>query len=106
MELSIVGRVHARPGDEGAVEEALRDVVGPSREESGCLSIHAFPSIRDPRVFYIHSRWVDEAAFDHHAGLPHTTRFIEPPVALAVEACATVYPSSSTSDACRPRGTR
>jgi quinol monooxygenase YgiN len=31
-----------------------------------------FRSIRDPRLFYIHSRWVDEAAFDTHAGLPHT----------------------------------
>ena len=46
-------------------------------EESGCLSIQAFRSIRDPRLFCIHSRWVDEAAFDHHAGLPHTTRSIE-----------------------------
>ena len=67
MELFIFGRFHARPGDESAVEEALRHVVGPSREEAA----------RDPRLFYVHSRWVDEAAFDHHAGLPHTVRFIE-----------------------------
>ena len=77
MELFIFGRFHAHPGDENAVEEALRNVVGPSREEAGCLSIQAFRSARDPRLFYIHSRWVDEAAFDHHAGLPHTERFIE-----------------------------
>src|SRR3989442_12858580 len=76
-ELFVFGRFHARPGDESAVEEALRNVVGPSREETGCLSIQAFRSTRDPRLFYIHSRWVDEAAFDHHAGLPHTMRFIE-----------------------------
>lgn len=36
MEVFIFGRLHARSGDEGAVEEALRDVVGPTREESGC----------------------------------------------------------------------
>lgn len=77
MELFIFGRFQARPGDERAVEEALRDVVGPSREEAGCLSIQAFRSTRDRRLFYIHSRWVDEAAFDHHATLPHTVRFIE-----------------------------
>ena len=77
MELFIFGRFHARPGDESAVEEALRDVVGTSREESGCLSIHAFRSTCDPRLFYIHSCWVNEAAIDHHAGLPHATRFIE-----------------------------
>lgn len=77
MELFIFGRFQARPGDERAVEEALRDVIGPSREEAGCLSIQAFRSTRDRRLFYIHSRWVDEAAFDHHATLPHTVRFIE-----------------------------
>jgi quinol monooxygenase YgiN len=77
VELFIFGRFQARPGDERAVEEALRDVVGPSREEAGCLSIQAFRSTRDRRLFYIHSRWVDEAAFDHHATLPHTVRFIE-----------------------------
>jgi quinol monooxygenase YgiN len=77
MELFIFGRFHARPGDEGAVEEALRDVTGPTRAEAGCLSMQAFRSTRDPGLFYVHSRWVDEAAFDRHAGLPHTVRFIE-----------------------------
>jgi len=59
------------------VADALLDVVAPSRQEPGCLSIHAFRSVRDPRLFYIHSLWNDEAAFEHHAGLPHTVRFLE-----------------------------
>ena len=77
MELFIFARFHARPGHEEAVESALRDTVSPSREEGGCLSIHAFRSVRDRRLFYIHSRWKDEAAFEVHAGLPHTVRFVE-----------------------------
>ena len=77
MELFIFARFHARPGEESAVAAALRDVVGSSREEAGCLSIHAFRSTRDGRRFYMHSGWVDEAAFDRHAGLPHTVRFVE-----------------------------
>jgi quinol monooxygenase YgiN len=77
MELFIFARFHARPGHEGAVVEALRDVLEPTRGEPGCLSIHAFRSTRDPQLFYIHSRWKDEAAFDVHAGLPHTVRFVE-----------------------------
>jgi quinol monooxygenase YgiN len=77
MEMFIFARFHARPGDEAAVADALHDILAPSREEPGCLSIHAFRSTRDPRVFYIHSRWKDEAAFDHHASLPHTVRFVE-----------------------------
>ena len=77
MELCIFARFHARAGEEEAVAAALRDVVGSTREEPGCLGIHAFRSTRDGALFYIHSRWKDEAAFDHHAGLPHTVRFIE-----------------------------
>lgn len=77
MELYIFARFYARPGQEEAVESALRDTVAPSREEPGCVSIHAFRSVRDRRLFYIHSRWKDEATFEVHAGLPHTVRFIE-----------------------------
>ena len=77
MPLFIFARFHARLGKETAVAEALRDVLAPSSQEPGCLGIQAFRSIRDPRLFYIHSRWKDEAAFDSHAGMPHTVRFIE-----------------------------
>ena len=77
MELSVFARFHAREGHEDAVAAALRAVSVPSSDEPGCLAIQAHRSIRDPRLFYIHSRWVDEAAFDTHAGLPHTVRFLE-----------------------------
>src|SRR5512147_2030188 len=77
MELFLFARFHARAGSENAVAKVLGDILAPSREEPGCLSIHAFRSIRDPLLFYIHSRWKDEAAFDRHAGLPHTLQFVE-----------------------------
>jgi quinol monooxygenase YgiN len=77
MELFIFGRFHARETCEAAVAAALREVAGPSRAEEGCLSLQVFQSIRDPRLFYIHSRWASEAAFDRHAELPHTVRFLE-----------------------------
>jgi quinol monooxygenase YgiN len=77
MELFIFARFHARVGEERAVEEAFREVAGPSREEAGCLALDVFRATRDPRLFYVHSRWKDEAAFDLHAGLPHTVRFLE-----------------------------
>jgi quinol monooxygenase YgiN len=62
---------------ESAVPEAILDGLAPTREEPGCLSSHAFRSIRDARLFYVHSRWKDESAFARHAGLPHTVRFLE-----------------------------
>jgi quinol monooxygenase YgiN len=77
MELYGFVRLHAREGEESAVEQTLREVTGLSREETGCLSIHAFRSMRDRRLFFIHSRWVDETAFQAHGALPHTVRFLE-----------------------------
>lgn len=76
MELFIFARFRAREGQEAAVAAAIRDNLGPTSQEPGCLMIQAFRSIRDPRLHYIHSRWKDEAAFELHAGLPHTVRFL------------------------------
>ena len=77
MDMALFGRFHARPGQEDAVRAAILDVLGPTSAEPGCQGIHAFCAIRDARLFYIHSRWKDEAAFDAHATLPHTVRFVE-----------------------------
>ena len=41
------------------------------------LSYGAFRSVRDPDEFYIHTHWKDMAAFEHHAELPHTVRFVD-----------------------------
>ena len=76
MELAIIGEFRALPGRERDVEAAIRKVVPLSRRESACLAIDAFRSNRDSALFYVHSRWTDEAAFDAHAQLPHTAEFI------------------------------
>ena len=46
------------------------------RAEPGCLEM-GVQSVRDPLLFWIHSRWLDEAAFEVHAKLPSTDRFVE-----------------------------
>jgi quinol monooxygenase YgiN len=76
MELFVFARFHARAGVERDVADALLEVLAPTRAEPDCLAIHAFRSSRDARLYYIHSRWTNDAAFERHAGLPHTMRFI------------------------------
>lgn len=82
-QLYIFGRFHVREGAELAAIEALHEMLAPVRAEPGCLQINTYRSLRDPRFFYIHSIWNDQAAFDLHASLPHTLRFIESMEALA-----------------------
>lgn len=76
MDLTIFGRFHARKGQADAVAAAIDEVVPQTRAEAGCLGIEAYRSIQDADLFHIHSRWVDEAAFELHAGLPHTVTFL------------------------------
>lgn len=75
--LFIIARFHARESEEEAVAAAVRGQLDPVRAEAGCLSIEAYGSTRDPRLFFLYSRWIDEAAFDLHATLPHTVHFLE-----------------------------
>ena len=70
--------VRFEPRDDAAREfrEALLAVVGPTRAEAGCVRIQVFESVGEPSRFAIHSEWVDEAAFERHARLPHTIQFL------------------------------
>jgi quinol monooxygenase YgiN len=76
MNVFIFARFRAREGEQDALANVLREQVGRVREEPGSLAIDAFRSTGDPRLFYIHSRWTNEAAFETHAALPRTEDFV------------------------------
>ena len=76
VEVFVFARLHARPEQRNAVQQAMFEVQGPTRAEPGCLSYGAYQSLRDADEFYIHSRWQDMAAFEQHALLAHTLRFV------------------------------
>ena len=75
--MHFVVRFEPQPGKEAEFREAMLQNLAPTRAEAGCLRIHVFESIRQPPVFAVYSEWVDEAAFETHASLPHTVRFVE-----------------------------
>jgi quinol monooxygenase YgiN len=75
--LFIFARFHTREGYENEVADALDEVIVPTRMEPGCRFADAYRSTRDSRLFFIHSSWRDEAAFEAYATLPHTRQFIE-----------------------------
>ena len=76
MSVHFLVQFEPRPGREMEFREELLRVVEPSRAEAGCVGMRVFESIRKPVVFAIHSEWVDEAAFEVHAGLAHTVQFL------------------------------
>ena len=76
MSFHFIVRFEPIPGKEDAFREELFRVNEPSRAEAGCLKIHIFETVQAPSVFAIHSEWTDEAAFELHAKLRHTVRFL------------------------------
>lgn len=77
MELYIFGRFLVLDAKESAFEDALREVVTLTRAEAGCLEVHGYRSVRNARLYYLHSRWKDVEVFEAHAKLPHTEKFLE-----------------------------
>jgi quinol monooxygenase YgiN len=77
MSMHFIVRFEPLPGKEAEFRQAMLRNLAPTRAEAGCLAIHIFETIREPLVFSIHSEWVDEAAFELHARLPHTVQFLE-----------------------------
>ena len=77
MELYIFGRFLVRDGQEHAFEAALREVVTLTQAEPGCVEVHGYRGVRNPRLYYLHSRWRDVEVFETHAKLPHTEKFLE-----------------------------
>jgi quinol monooxygenase YgiN len=75
MPLYIFARFDPLPGKQAPLLEELTRVVQPTREEPGCLEIQVYESY-DRSAYFIHSKWTDEEAFEAHADLPHTTRFL------------------------------
>jgi quinol monooxygenase YgiN len=77
LSVHFIVRFEPRPGMETRFREELLRVVHPTQAEAGCLSIRVYESLKEPAGFAIHSEWVDEAAFELHARLPHTVRFLK-----------------------------
>ncbi len=76
MSFHFLVRFDPPPGKAAEFRRELLRTIEPTRAESGCVRIQVFESVREPFAFAIHSEWVDEAAFDVHAQLPHTVRFL------------------------------
>ena len=74
--LFVFVRLHAAPDAAERVRAATTAVVTASTTEPGCVHMHAFQSVRDERLFFIHSVWADAAAFESHATQAHTMEFI------------------------------
>ena len=64
--IAILAVLKAQPGKTQALREALSALLRPTREEPGNLEYALFQRRDEPETLYMHERWRDEAALDHH----------------------------------------
>ena len=64
----------AKEGEEEAVAEALRQLVEPSRAESGVQVYLPHRDPEDPRTFFVYELYDDEAAYQAHVDTEHFKR--------------------------------
>jgi quinol monooxygenase YgiN len=72
MSVTLIARIKAKAGSEGALEEAFRDMIKKVRAaEPGCEAYVLHKSNQDPTQFVWYETYSDQAAFDNHRTTPH-----------------------------------
>ena len=72
----VMARITARAGNETALRLVLRDLLGPSRSESGCVSYDFFENEDNPLEFVTVEHWRDQEAAEAHLATPHVAKAI------------------------------
>ena len=72
----IMARITARADTAAMLRQILRDLVGPSRDEAGCVGYDLFQNQDNPVEFVTVEQWSDQAAADAHMSTPHVASAI------------------------------
>lgn len=75
MTLTLVATITARSGQADIVEAGLRQLVGASRAEAGCLQYDLHRHQDDADVFVMIEQWQDSAALTFHQNTDHYRHF-------------------------------
>ena len=63
--------LHAAPGRENELGNALRSLVAPSRLEPGCLTYELHQDVERPGSFMFYEKFADQEALDAHLATDH-----------------------------------
>jgi len=69
--VTVVARCRAKEGCESLMEKTLKEVVGPTHAEVGCIKYALHRSLEDARLFVLIECWTSKEAHDRHLNSPH-----------------------------------
>ena len=73
--LTVIAHIHAKAGQEAKVQEALLNLIAPTRAEAGCINYDLHVSHNDPTQFVFYENWMSESHLEAHANSAHLRAF-------------------------------
>jgi quinol monooxygenase YgiN len=73
--LTVIGRLHAKAGQEDALRTALESLVEPTKKEKGCVTYDLHQGVEDPGLFVFYENWDSGEDLDAHLAAPHLAEF-------------------------------
>ena len=70
-QVNVSVRLNARAGKEERLRYALKQLIGPTRKEVGCISYHFYQSVNNKAIFISHEIWESQEAFEAHLQTPY-----------------------------------
>lgn len=75
--LTVVAYMHAAPGKETQLREALEALIKPTSEEDGNVNYDLHQGIEDRGTFFFYENWESAEHLDAHLATPHLVQFSE-----------------------------
>lgn len=73
--LTVIARMHAKPGKEQELREALEGLVEPTSQEKGYVNYDLHQGVEDPGWFFFYENWDSAEDLDAHLSAPHLVAF-------------------------------
>jgi quinol monooxygenase YgiN len=70
-EISVVATFNPKENQKKEVEQILRDMVGPTRKEPGCLRYELYGTAGTERQFVLIEAYADQVALEAHRATEH-----------------------------------
>ena len=83
--MTVMARAKAKPGREAELEQAMRAVVVPTHQESGCVRYAVHRSLIDPSIFMTVEHWTSKEAVDQHFTTAHVQALLKKVPELLLE---------------------
>jgi len=74
--ITAIGIVRAKPGREEELGKRMAALIGPTREEPGCIAYDLLRSIDDPAVWILLEKWRSRIDLDEHIRSAHLQAFL------------------------------